>query len=65
MRVLAFSLQISDMEGKIMMNRDYKIHRIKERGYEVIIVGSKITATKGNEVLAGSLNKVFKKIFGY
>jgi 3-keto-L-gulonate-6-phosphate decarboxylase len=53
------------MEGKIMMNRDYKIHRIKERGYEVIIVGSKITATKGNEVLAGSLNKVFKKIFGY
>lgn len=53
-----------------MMNKAYKIHRITERGYEVTILHKRrrstyITAIKGKEVIYGTINKVFKTIFGY
>ena len=53
-----------------MMNKAYKIHRITERGYKIIVLHRKIRstyirATKGNEVIYGTINKVFKTIFGY
>lgn len=53
-----------------MMNKAYKIHRITERGYKVIVLHRKVRSTyikaiKGKEVLYGTINKVFKTIFGY
>ena len=55
------------------MNKAYKIHRIRERGYKIVIINKKIRSTyiraikaiKGKEVLYGTINKVFKTIFGY
>lgn len=49
----------------IMMNKSYKIKRIVERGYKVVFLGKHITATKGAEVIKGTVNRVFKKLFGY
>lgn len=48
-----------------MMNKSYKIKRIVERGYKVVFLGKHITATKGAEVIKGTVNRVFKKLFGY
>ena len=53
-----------------MMNKAYKIHRIRERGYKIVIINKKIRstyirATKGDKVIYGTINKVFKTIFGY
>lgn len=53
-----------------MMNKAYKISRITERGYKITVLNRKlrstyIRATKGNEVICGTINKVFKTIFGY
>lgn len=47
------------------MNNERKIERIKERGYKVVKLGKHIRASKGNEVYSGSVNYVFRMIFGY
>ena len=52
------------------MNKSYKIHRIRERGYKIVIINKKIRSTyirasKGEEVICGTINNVFKTIFGY
>jgi hypothetical protein len=48
-----------------MMNKAYKIHRIKERGYKIIFLGKRIKAIKGSDVIIGTINYVFKQLFGY
>lgn len=53
-----------------MMNKAYKIHRITDRGYSITVINQRkrstwIRAIKGNEVINGTINKVFKTIFGY
>ena len=60
----------SDLKITTMMNKAYKIHRIRERGYKIVIINKKIRstyirATKGDKVIYGTINKVFKTIFGY
>lgn len=47
------------------MNKIVKIEKIKDRGYKVKILGKNIRATKGDNILIGSVNKVFKELYGY
>ena len=47
------------------MRIDKKIERIKRLGYKVVPWGKNIKATKGKEVLIGSVNYVHKMIFRY
>jgi len=53
-----------------MMNKTYKIQRITARGYKITILSerksyTKIRATKNNVIIIGTINHVFKKLFGY
>lgn len=53
-----------------MMNKAYKIQRITARGYNVTILiernrHTKIKAIKGKETVTGTVNHVFKELFGY
>ena len=53
-----------------MMNKAYKIQRITARGYNVTILiernrHTKIKAIKGKEIVTGTVNHVFKELFGY
>lgn len=47
------------------MNKERKIERIKERGFNVVKLGKNIRASKGREVYSGSVSYVFRIIFGY
>jgi hypothetical protein len=53
-----------------MMNKSYKIKRIEELGHTVTIVNSVhnityIKVVKNNRIITGTVNHVFKELFGY
>ena len=53
-----------------MMDKAYKIERITARGYNVTILiernrYTKIKAIKGEKIIIGTVNRVFKELFGY
>lgn len=47
------------------VNKEYKINRIKRLGYKVTPLGRNICAEKNNTRFSGSVNFVYKQIFGY
>jgi hypothetical protein len=53
-----------------MMNRAYKVQRITALGYKVNILPERkpyirIKAIKDNKIITGTVNHVFKELFGY
>lgn len=60
---------LGDYEGqnkknKMGVNKEYKINRIKRLGYKVTPLGRNICAEKNNTRFSGSVNSVYKQIFG-
>lgn len=47
------------------MTTSYKINRLKEAGYDITRLGKHIKACKKESLIIGSVNKVFKIVFGY
>lgn len=47
------------------MTTSYKIDRLKKSGYDITRLGKHITAYKKESLIIGSVNKVFKIVFGY
>ena len=53
-----------------MMKKTYKIQRITALGYKVTILSesksyTKIKAIKNKAIITGTINHVFKELFGY
>lgn len=47
------------------MKTSYKIDRLKKAGYDITKLGKHIKAYKKEKLIVGSVNKVFKIVFGY
>ena len=48
-----------------LSQRDYKLRRIESAGYKVHFLGRNIQASKGDEILRGSIGQVHKILFRY
>ncbi len=53
------------VERPKLSKREYQLKRIESAGYKVRFLGRNIQASKGDEILRGSIGQVFKSIFGY
>lgn len=47
------------------MKTSYKIERLKKTGYDITRLGKNIKAYKNEHLVIGSVNNVFKIVFGY
>lgn len=53
------------VERPKLSKREYQLKRIKSAGYKVHFLGRNIQASKGDEILRGSIGQVHKILFGY
>ena len=53
------------VERPKLSKREYQLKRIESVGYKVHFLGRNIQASKGDEILRGSIGQVHKILFGY
>ena len=53
------------VEKAKISKRDYKLRRIESAGYKIHFLGRNLQASKGEEILRGSIGPVHKILFRY
>lgn len=53
------------IERPKLSKREYQLKRIERAGYKIRFLGKNIQATKGDEILRGSVGQVHKILFHY